>query len=129
VFFEGALMNHFLWRFWGAAGDQSVELMVAASMFERARGLLARKALRSRQGMLLRPCSLIHTVGMRYAIDVIYLDKTGRVVKVTEALVPGRVDGHWRARIVLEMAAHEARRCGIVLGLHLPMPQQFKALP
>ncbi|UUZ50470.1 DUF192 domain-containing protein [Massilia sp. B-10] len=83
-------------------------MFVAGSMLERMRGLLGREALRQREGMLLQSCRLIHTYGMRYPIDVVYLSRGGKVIKVTEALVPRRMSGALRADSVLEMAVGSA---------------------
>lgn len=104
-------------------GAQRLELMITASMAERMRGLLGRAALGPREGMLLPRCGMIHTFGMRYPIDVVYLDGRNRVLKVSAALAPRRMDGHWRARAVLELAAGSARACGIAPGCVLALPQ------
>lgn len=97
-------------------------LMIAFSTFERMRGLLGRPALGPRDGMLLPHCGMIHTFGMRYPIDVVYLDRGNRVLKVTTALAPGRMDWHWRARTVLELAAGGAAACGVKPGYVLALP-------
>lgn len=99
-----------------------LELMVATSALERMRGLLGQTALGSRQGMLLPRCGMIHTFGMAYPIDVVYLDRRNRVLKVSPALAPRRMDGHWRARTVLELAAGTAQACGIRPGCALALP-------
>jgi hypothetical protein len=80
------------------------------------RGLLGRK-LEADGGMLLTPCSEIHTIGMGYAIDALYLDKGGRVLRVDEALVPGRILPRQRgARHVLELPEGGAKRRGLTAG-------------
>lgn len=99
-----------------------LELMIATSTLERMRGLLGRTALGARQGMLLPKCGMIHTFGMAYPIDVVYLDGRNRVLKVSPALAPRRMDGHWRARTVLELAAGVAQACGIRPGCALALP-------
>ena len=99
-----------------------LELMIATSSIERMRGLLGRAALGPRQGMLLPKCGMIHTFGMAYPIDVVYLDRRNRVLKVSPALAPRRMDGHWRARSVLELAAGVAQACGIRPGCALALP-------
>ena len=59
----------------------------------------------------------IHTIGMRYAIDAVYLDRQGRVLRIDEALRPGKVWAQQRgARHVLELPAGGAKRCGISAG-------------
>lgn len=112
-------MHHHVLRIDG--GD--LQLMVASTAPERMRGLLGRAPLQGREGMLLLSCRLIHTFGMGYPLDLVYLARDGRVLKVTAALAPRRMDGHWRARHVLEMAAGEAARCRIVPGMVLPLAQ------
>lgn len=99
----------------------AIDVMVAASARERMRGLLGRAPLRAREGMLLLSCRMIHTIGMQYPLDLVYLARDGRVLKVTAALAPRRMDGHWRARHVLEMAAGEAARCRIAPGVTLAL--------
>lgn len=114
-------MHHYTLRFTGNTGPQSLELLVAASALERMRGLLGRAPLKAAEGMLLLSCRLIHTIGMGYPLDLVYLARDGRVLKVTAALAARRMDGHWRAHSVLEMAAGEAARCGIAAGVQLPL--------
>jgi len=102
-------------------GPQSLEILVAATVRERMQGLLGRAPLRQDQAMLLRSCRLIHTIGMAYSLDLVYLRRDGAVIKVTAALPARRVDGHWRAHSVLEMATGAAARCGIAVGRRLPL--------
>jgi uncharacterized membrane protein (UPF0127 family) len=114
-------MHHTTLRFAGNTGPQAIELRVASSALERMRGLLGCAPLQAAEGMLLLSCRLIHTVGMDYPLDLVYLARDGRVLKVTAKLPARRMDGHWRAHSVLEMAAGEAARCGIVAGMQLPL--------
>lgn len=105
-----------------AGNARRLELAVATSTLERMRGLLGRAALGPQEGMLLPRCGAIHTFGMAFAIDVVYLDRHNRVLKVTPALGPRRMDGHWRARSVLELAAGAAAACDIRPGCVLTLP-------
>ena len=104
----------------GARG-QVLQVMVATTMLGRMRGLLARPALSSGQAMLLPKCNMVHTVGMTYSIDIVFLRRDGLVLKVAPAVVPRRMRAHWRAHSVLELGAGEAARCAIVPGLLLPL--------
>ena len=115
------MVKHSLLEFHAASSAQVLSVMVAASMFARRRGLLARPALRSGEAMLLQRCNLVHTVGMRYPIDVVFLRRDGLVLKVAAAVQPRRLCGHFRAHSVLELAAGEATRCAIAPGLMLPI--------
>ncbi len=77
---------------------------VADSIPTRFWGLLGRRSLPDGHGLLLRPSSSIHTAFMRFAIDVVFLDKENRVVKVVPELKPFRMAGCWRgAHSALEL--------------------------
>ena len=82
---------------------------VAASSWRRMRGLLGRSALVAGQGLLIAPCQGVHTLGMRYPIDVVHLDRDGVVRKVLHAVRPWRLGPMvWRSRCVLELPAGAA---------------------
>lgn len=101
-------------------GRQLASVEVAETARERARGLLGRSSLTPGQAMWLAPCCSIHTVGMRFAIDVAFLDRDARVVAIREQLPPFRLTwGGWRARGVLEFAAGEVMRLRITPGQQL----------
>ena len=120
-------MHHYTLSFTGAAGPQAIDVQVASTAPERMRGLLGRAPLQAAEGMLLVACRLIHTFGMGYPLDLVYLARDGRVLKVTSDLKARRIDGHWCAHSVLEMAAGEARRCGIEVGVQLPLQGAARA--
>ncbi|MBI2835244.1 MAG: DUF192 domain-containing protein, partial [Acidobacteria bacterium] len=61
---------------------------VAATPFSRMIGLLARRSLDEGDGLVLQPCSMVHTWFMRFAIDVIFLDRHGTVLRVVDTLRP-----------------------------------------
>ena len=72
-------------------GDVLVDrLIMAESVFARMRGLLGRKHLPKSSAMLLRPCNSIHTVGMRFPLDVIFVDASVRVTRTIGNLKPNR---------------------------------------
>jgi uncharacterized membrane protein (UPF0127 family) len=57
---------------------------------ERARGLRGRDALAPHDGLLLRRCRSVHSIGMRFTIDAVLLDRHDRVVAIVR-LPPGRM--------------------------------------
>ena len=57
----------------------------------RLRGLLGRMRLRSDEGLWVVPCQGIHTIGLLFPIDVIYLDEKHRVIHLIEHLGPFRI--------------------------------------
>ena len=79
----------------------------AVSTLERMRGLLGRRGLPAGEGLLIERCGSIHTVGMRFAIDVVFLDRAWQVCLVVRNVRPGRlcVFGGWRASRCLEVGA------------------------
>ena len=63
----------------------------AGSLRERLVGLMGRRSLEPGEGLWLVPCNGIHTVGMRIPIDVIVLDRQGRVLRICRSLRPWRM--------------------------------------
>ena len=80
----------------------------------KAKGLLGRDGIEG--AVVLRPCRWVHTMGMRFALDIAYLDAAGVVIKA--------VDMHryrigvplWRSRTVIEAAAGAFDRWGLRVG-------------
>jgi uncharacterized protein len=74
---------------------RNVTLAKAARMADdpisRLIGLLGRSALPAHGGLILRPCSGVHMLGMRFAVDALYVDAKGRVVRAISALRPWRI--------------------------------------
>jgi uncharacterized membrane protein (UPF0127 family) len=70
----------------------------------RTKGLLGRDGMDAGEGLWITRCPMIHTFFMRFAIDVLFLDKDLRVARVMEDVKPWRLSP-WvlRARSVLEL--------------------------
>jgi hypothetical protein len=68
----------------------SLGVSPADTHMSRLRGLLGRMRLRSDEGLWIVPCQGIHTIGLLFPIDVIYLDGNQRVIHVIEHLGPFR---------------------------------------
>jgi len=64
-------------------------LDVADTFDTRRRGLLGRTSLQPGEGMRLIPCRSVHTMGMKFAIDIVFLDKDLRVAAVRPNVEPG----------------------------------------
>jgi uncharacterized membrane protein (UPF0127 family) len=105
-----------------ADGRELARVELATTARLRARGLLGRSALAPGHALWLAPGRSIHTVGMRFAIDVVFLDRDARVVTIREHVVPFRLTwGGWRSRGVLEFAAGEVARLAITPGQQLQL--------
>jgi len=83
------------------------------------KGLLGSHGLAPGEGLLLRPASSIHMFFMRFAIDAVFLDRDLVVRKVVPNVKPWRIAFARGARSVLEVAAGESERLGIVPGQKL----------
>ncbi len=95
-----------------AGDDSALTLRYAQGFRGRLLGLLAPDALGGAQGLCLQPCRAVHTLGMRRAIDVVFLDRHGRVLRCVERLRPGRAAFCWRAALAVELPAGYCRRHG-----------------
>ena len=90
---------------------------VARSFKSRLLGLMGRASLEPGEALVLDPCSSVHTAFMRFAIDVVYLDGSKRVVKAVSALKPFRMSGVLRgARTVVELPSGVIDDTGTVAG-------------
>jgi uncharacterized protein len=75
---------------------------------KRRKGLLGRNGLGPGEGLWIVPCESVHTVGMRFPIDLVYLDRKKRVRKVRTNVPPWRVSACFSAHSVIELAAGAA---------------------
>ncbi|MFC9848797.1 DUF192 domain-containing protein [Streptomyces sp. NPDC060223] len=97
--------------------SEPVPLELAESARARGRGLLGRDGIEG--ALLLSPANSVHTLGMRFAIDVAQLDREFRVLAV-RTMRPGRVGlPRPRARHVLEAEAGAMERWGVRRGVRL----------
>ena len=88
-----------------------------SNLVDRLLGLLFRSRLRPKEGLWVVPCRLIHTVGMRYAIDAIYLDRNLVVVAVQENLRPFRLGRVARlTHSILEVSSGRIAASGTAVG-------------
>lgn len=63
----------------------------ARSFLSRGRGLMFVSGLDEGEGLLIDPCSSIHTFFMRFPIDVVYVDRSGTIVRADGAMKPWRI--------------------------------------
>ena len=90
---------------------------IADSMWSRFMGLMFRPALPPGHGLALQPCSSIHMFFMRFALDVAFLDRDGRVVRTYHAIKPWRISRVVRgARSAVELPAGTLRAAGVERG-------------
>jgi uncharacterized protein len=68
-------------------------------------GLLKHSGLEPGEGLWIAPCEAVHTFGMHFPIDVVFLDREKKVVKMRAHVVPRRIAFAFRAFSVLELPA------------------------
>ena len=101
-------------------GAPFLKIKMADSFFSRLAGLMFQKKLPQATALLLAPCNSVHMCFMRFALDVIYIDKDYKILKVVKNLKP------WiglsmcrKAWATLELTAGEADRLGLTVGKKL----------
>ncbi len=103
----------------GRCGDvegPALRVVRFATPWLRVRGLLGRPPPPAKEAVWLFPCRRVHTLGMRYAIDVVHLDRAGVVLGMA-TVAPGHLGPRIRGtHSILELAAGEAVLAGIVVG-------------
>jgi len=97
--------------------------LIAGTSAARRRGLLGTESLGPGDALWIAPCEAIHTLGMKWPIDAIFIDKNYRVRKLALALPPWRIAMCWRAASVLELPAgvllQSGTKVGDILAFHL----------
>ncbi|MBV8818522.1 MAG: DUF192 domain-containing protein [Acidobacteriaceae bacterium] len=78
---------------------------IADTSEKRRTGLLKHSSLNRGEGLWIAPCEAVHTIGMKFPIDVLYLDKQRRILKVRNSMPKWRVSACLRAHSVLELPA------------------------
>lgn len=95
-------------------GQVLASLEVAERRRDRRRGLLGRDDFTG--ALMLRPARSVHTLGMRFPIDVAFLDGDDNVMGMVR-MRPGRIARpRWKARAIIEATAGSFERWGLEAG-------------
>jgi hypothetical protein len=89
---------------------------VADTRATRKRGLLGRDGLPSGSALVISPCFAVHTAFMRFAIDVMFIDRDGYVVRMVRNMGRWRIAASIRAQQVIELPAGELEKRGVREG-------------
>ena len=91
--------------------------MRADTFVSRLVGLLGRDGLMDNEALWISPCKGIHTMGMTFPIDVVFLGRDMKVVALRENIAPWRATRFFKsATSVLELPAGAIRRGGVAVG-------------
>lgn len=81
-----------------------IHIEIADTFWKRAIGLIGKPRMEAGRGLLIPDCRSIHTGFMRFPLDLVFLDRNGRVVNIVRNVRPWRVVwGGGQARSVLEV--------------------------
>jgi hypothetical protein len=94
----------------------ATSLEVADSGPKRNKGLLGRDRLARGEGLWIVPCEAVHTFGMRFSIDLVYLDREKRIIKLRRDVHPWRLSACIFAHSVIELPAGTIRDTQTELG-------------
>jgi uncharacterized membrane protein (UPF0127 family) len=89
---------------------------VADTSATRRTGLLKHSRLEPGEGLWIAPSEAVHTFGMKFPIDVLFLDKKRKVLKIRSEMVRSRMAICWRAHSVLELPSGTAAAMQTVVG-------------
>ena len=90
---------------------------LADSFFLRLKGLLGKKGLLSGEGLVIKPCNAVHTLGMKFPIDVAFVDKENRICHIIEEMPPSRAGKSVKSALyVIEGKAGLFSETGTELG-------------
>ena len=92
------------------------DVSLAFTRVARRRGLLGRDGLRQSAALVLSPCWAIHTMFMRFAIDVIFVDREGRAVRTVHNMGPWRIAATPGAQSTIELAAGSLQVLDVRVG-------------
>jgi uncharacterized protein len=96
------------------------DVRIADSFLARNLGLLRHRALSPHEGLLLIPGGNVHTIGLRFPIDVVFLDRRMRVIRVAARLAPHRVClAPRRTANVLQLAAGRVAATELLVGMYV----------
>lgn len=107
---------------WLVAGDRVLaSLEIPAGRRGRAKGLIGRD--KTAGAMLIRPCRSVHTLGMRFPIDVAFVGEDGVVLAIV-TMKPRRIGRpRFKASFVVEAGVGAFERWGLTVGTEVEVRQ------
>ena len=111
----------------GAPIATSVERAVTRAT--RRRGLLGRDGMPAGSALMIEPCPAVHTAFMRFAIDVVFVDRQGYAIKIVPNLGAWRIAVAPRAYAVVEMPAGTLERVDLAVGDRLFLSTDTSSVP
>lgn len=98
-----------------------VRVRLAHRWHQRAWGLLGVSRLDDPAGLWLAPCNSVHMLGMRIALDIAFVDASGRILKLVPRLMPWRFAACLGAHATVELRAGLLEQLDLRPGRHLAL--------
>jgi uncharacterized membrane protein (UPF0127 family) len=90
---------------------------LADVLFTRIKGLLGKNILGQEEALIIKPCSAIHTFFMRFAIDVLFVDRKNRIVALKENFKPYKISQvFFKASYVVELPSGTVSKTNTAVG-------------
>jgi uncharacterized protein len=97
----------------------------ARSFFARGRGLMFVSGLERGEGLIIDPCSSIHTFCMRFPLDVLYMDRNNRVIRADVGMKPWRIGPVFTgSKWVIELPPGTIKATGTAAGDEIELIHQ-----
>lgn len=101
------------------------DAQLANTFFSRLKGLLGTQQFESGKGLIIRPCNSIHTIGMKYAIDVLFMDEHDQILKIVMDMPAGKFSLCRNGSYVVELPAGIAAATGTAVGDRLSITEEL----
>ncbi|MCL4746486.1 MAG: DUF192 domain-containing protein [Burkholderiaceae bacterium] len=99
----------------------TIAVDVAGRFGERLFGWLGRTQAPRERGLWITPCASVHTFGMRFPIDLVFVDRAGTIVRIDREVAPWRARRCTEAKGVIELPAGRAADLRLARGLHFEL--------
>lgn len=91
--------------------------VLANKFYSRLKGLLGKKLMPEGEGLIIYPCTMVHSIGMKINIDVLFMSAKNEIVYIIEGMTPNHVSPHVKnASYVLELPAGQVARTCTAVG-------------
>lgn len=101
---------------------------VASTAVKRVKGLLGRQCLEAGAGLLFKHCSSLHTFFMQFPVDILFIDRRGKVLKAASGVRPFKVvAAPFRAQYALELPTGAIESSATRVGDHIDFLEEVRA--
>lgn len=99
----------------------------AGSLSSQLKGLIGRRKFENGSAMIFPGCKQVHTFFMQFPIDILFINKDRKVIKIIENLDPGKITGYVKdSSDIIELPSHTVFDCRIVIGDELVYENRTK---